>query len=126
LIDSLTQDSSSWEVSPKYTEDFNKFWKTYPSTDGFGNFPATRNIRIGKKDAFKEWNSAIAQGYTSDQIINGLVREIEARKNSSTFRGGNNLKFMKSPVNYLKQKAFLDYEEEPEETEDYDSDDNYA
>lgn len=126
LIDSLSPEQESWEVNHSYTEEFNVFWKTFPSTDGFGNFPATRTIRTGKKDSFREWLKLLKEGYTASQIVNALQREIEARKSSSTFKGGNNLKFIKSPINYLKNKCFLDYEEEEENDTFEDNGSNYA
>lgn len=80
---------------------------------------------MNKKDTFREWQRLLEEGYTSDVIINGLIREVESRKNASTFRGGNNLRFMKSPINYLKGRSFLDFEEEVEKQEEED-DTNYA
>lgn len=121
----LSQEENNWEVITSYSDDFVSFWKTFPSTDGFGNFPATRTIRSSKKDAYNEWRKRIEEGFTPEQMIEGLRKEVEARKNSSTFKGGNNLRFIKSPVNYLKSRAFLDYEEQ-DENEDIGNDTNYA
>lgn len=119
LIISILGEGELPEIPREYSEDFNKFWKEFPATDGFGSFPSTRNIRTGKKEAYQQWLQLVSQGYTPQSIIFGLKTDIEQRKNSSTIRGGNNLKFIKSPVNYLKSKCFLDFEEEEPQTTFY-------
>ncbi len=113
------------EMPKEYSEDFNIFWKTFPSSDGFGSFPSTRNLRTGKKETYQQWMALLSQGYDPANIIRGLQLDIEQRKNTSTIRGGNNLKYIKSPTNYLKSKCFMDFDEE-EETQDIYSDGGFS
>lgn len=87
--------------------EFQTFWDAYPANDGFGRFAPTRDIKLsGKLDAKVEYIKARVT-HSADTILNGLNNYISYLKKTSVTE--NKLKFMKGPLNFLKQKIYLDY-----------------
>lgn len=92
-----------------WKEEFQRFWDKYPKTDMWGRFPHTRNIRTNKEESFFEFKKLMLE-YKVDDIINGLDAYIAFLKTTST--SSNSLKYIKSPLNFLRDKEFMDYKKE--------------
>lgn len=79
-------------------------------------FPQTRKIR-GQKAAVQSAYAQVLEKNQCDEdlLLNALKKDIEDRKSRSLLK--NNLSFMKSPLNWLKEQVFLDFEDSDEEEE---------
>lgn len=98
-----------------YTEQFEVFWKTFPSDDEFGVFPCTRpRIRSNKKATFLAWRKVVEEVPAQD-LLKLLLIDIERRKSSSIRQ--NNLTFIKSPLNWLQSGEYLNFLDEDKDIE---------
>lgn len=99
--------SSPVEVEDKEAidEQFEEFWKEFPKNDAFRQFPKTRDLRLNKVETKRQYRIA-RQDYSHEQLIGALKAEI-ADKSGSTIK--NLFTYMKGSVNWLRDKAFLDF-----------------
>lgn len=83
----------------------------FPRDDAFRQFSKTRTLRSNKVETLRQYKTA-RQDYSHEQLIVALKNDI-AYKSGSTIK--NMFTYMKGSVNWLKDKAFLDFlEVEPE------------
>jgi hypothetical protein len=110
-IDLVVSLSDAGDRAPKaaeYTEEFDEFWEEYPVTDAHAQWGVSRKIRgRDKARAYQQYLQCIASGDTPEEILEGLRAEVLFRKETSIRE--NNLKFMKSPVNFLSLGVYKDY-----------------
>jgi hypothetical protein len=94
------------EVVPlRYTENFEKFWKAYPTTSG-SDFSG--EVRVLRKTTDKKGTLAVfLEEIQTEEQFESLMKGLEKEKK---FRVMNNsMRFMLSPKNYLTRKSYLDY-----------------
>jgi hypothetical protein len=111
LIFHLTTDGGT---PPPYTEEFEKFWRSFPASDKHSHYPKTRVIRVNKEETYKEWLQA-TKTTSSEMVLKALQSEVNSRK-FENFGVNNALKFMKSPVRWLVDKVYADLDVEPQPT----------
>jgi hypothetical protein len=94
-------------------EMFEEWWKTYPSTDCFtvdGRvFTGSRSLRLKKNDCMVLFFKALEEGYTKEEMIAALKREVELKMKMSVQQNRNNLTFMKNTHSYLNQQAYVPF-----------------
>lgn len=93
------------------SDDFDRWWKTYPGTDTFTHkgkdFTGTRSLRAKKDDCKAKLKSIIAEGeYTIDDLIAALEYEVLQKKENSYKTKTNKLSFMQNSLTYLNQRTF--------------------
>lgn len=109
----------SGKISKKVpTEDngFNEWWSTYPGTNVFTYknkiFSGDRTLRVKKDDCRLKFEKILAEGeYTSNDLIEALKAEIEAKKETSIKTGTNKLTYMQNSLTYLNQYSFSGFVE---------------
>ena len=109
----------SGKISKKVpTEDngFNEWWATYPGTNVFTyknkTFSGDRTLRVKKDDCRLKFEKILAEGeYTSNDLIEALKAEIEAKKETSIKTGTNKLTYMQNSLTYLNQYSFSGFVE---------------
>ena len=109
----------SGKISKKVpTEDngFNEWWATYPGTNVFTyknkTFSGDRTLRVKKDDCRLKFEKILAEGeYTSNDLIEALKAEIEAKKETSIKTGINKLTYMQNSLTYLNQYSFSGFVE---------------
>lgn len=113
LVSSLIQVEKPVQVT---SDRFEEFWEAFPKDDEHGMFPKTRAIRVNKLAAKKEYEKLLAEKVSEDTLIDCLNTEVQWRK---SFTNSNFLTYLKSPANWLSNKAYLDSEnyilQEPED-----------
>jgi hypothetical protein len=93
------------------TTEFEKFWESFPSTNGFTynnrTFTTTRGIRVNKGGTIEEFDKILNEGaYTADQITNAMLKDVKIRQIESVKKGSNQLTFMQNCKTYLANRAF--------------------
>lgn len=109
----------SGKISKKVpTEDngFNEWWSIYPGTNVFTyknkTFSGDRTLRVKKDDCRLKFEKILAEGeYTSNDLIEALKAEIEAKKETSIKTGTNKLTYMQNSLTYLNQYSFSGFVE---------------
>jgi len=84
---------------------FEEFWLSFPKDDEHHTFSRTRAIRSNKALTKIEYEDTVVKGITEDTLIEAVKKEVTWRK---TFKMSNYLKYMKSPVNWLRDSVYLD------------------
>lgn len=94
---------------PKLEEDlFDEIWLKFPRDDDYRHFGKTRLIRYNKAETKRAYEEALKE-FSHAQLLAALEREIRYRQDS---KRENLFKYMKSSLNWFKQKAFMDFMEE--------------
>jgi hypothetical protein len=93
------------------TEDFERWWKTYPGTDTFTyngkSFSGTRSMKRGREDCKTKLSKILNEGeYTIDEMISALEYEVLQKKENSYKANENKLKYMQNSLTYLNQRTF--------------------
>lgn len=109
----------SGKISKKVpTEDngFNEWWSLYPPINHFTHkgktFTGDRTLRVKKDDCRLKFEKILAEGeYTSNDLIEALKAEIEAKKETSIKTGTNKLTYMQNSLTYLNQYSFSGFVE---------------
>lgn len=102
-----------------YTQDFDDFWAIYPPSDAWGKYPHSRNIRTNKDESFSEYKKQ--RLYRShEEIKTGLINYIAHLKDISV--ASNSLRFMKGPLNFLKERIYLEFPTKNSKTISYGND----
>lgn len=100
--------------SSEFDEDFERFWKAFPTTDTFEHksvkFVGSRTLRVNKEECRKRFISIVQKGvYTSKQIIDALNYDVLRKKDESVRLRVNQLKYMQNCLTYLNQESFEPY-----------------
>lgn len=115
LLGYLEEDDTSTKgiVKRLKTNDFEKWWVTYPSTNMFTyktkTFKGTQNKRIKKIECRQLFNKYLNEGFTADDIINATEYHFEVAKDVSFKKGENQLSFIANSERYLREKMFEPY-----------------
>lgn len=93
---------------------FDKWWKTYPSTDMFSyggvKFDGARGLRQKKEDCRKKFGEILLEGdYTGDDLVRALEYEIFMKKENSVKQKENKMKYMQNSLTYLNQRTFENF-----------------
>lgn len=89
-------------------KDFEEFWNTFPSTDKWENFSATRSLRQDKEGTRKKYNKLISEGVNPTDILDGLKYQIQLFKRNSTLTD-NKLTYFQASSTWLHQKTYGEY-----------------
>jgi hypothetical protein len=108
LMESMKSDEEVSQLK-YYKEEFEKFWKAFPTSDGHAHFSATRPTRVGKKpEVFKQYMEELEdEKVTPELILNALESHIKALKKQSMLNADNRLRFLPAPKKWLSQKDYL-------------------
>lgn len=95
------------------TNDFDRWWLIYPSTNMFTYknkvFKGTQNKRVKKIECRALFNRYLNEGYTAEDIINGTEFHFQVAKDLSWKKGENQLSFIANSLRYLKEQMFSPY-----------------
>ena len=94
------------ESNTNYSEEFEEFWAAYPTNDEWGRFHFTRKIKANRDEAEMEYAKARVTK-SKEEILEGLTCYIDFLMRTSTIH--NEMKYMKGPTNFLRDKVYLDY-----------------
>ncbi len=113
------------ESKPNIKTDFEEFWKKFPTSDGWGNYPVTRALKIKKEECEEEFAKAINTGLSprnidsnkpgnkisikENDVYSFLFNEIEMKKKASKKTGQNKMSFFVNSLSWFKQKGYLAY-----------------
>lgn len=123
-----TKGSNKFVKKKPASEDFLKWYNTYPATDTFTykgkTFNGTRKLWADKHSCRLKFDAILMEGrFTADQMIAALELEIRQRKEASLKEGSNQLKYMINSLSYLNQnshEAFIRLiEEQQDESDDF-------
>jgi hypothetical protein len=101
-------------VAIKKTDDFERWWSTFPKTDlfeyGGKYFSGSRGMRVRKDDCRKKLLKILDEGpYTIEDMIRALEYEILLKKKESLKENANKLKYMHNSFTYLNQRDFENF-----------------
>jgi hypothetical protein len=107
-----SEENIKYEKKKANKEEFEKWWKEFPTTDTFvykgKTFEGSRSMRVKKEDCKSKINKILIEGeYTIDNLIDALKLEIYQKKEQSYKTGQNKLSYMHNSLTYLNQ---CDYE----------------
>lgn len=113
MADVLEDINTTYSANTDQEEWFNKFWKSWPSTNEHGMFPATRSFKVNKPKAKTEFIKVINEGHSPELIIKAILNDVKLKKRMSITT--NELQFIKNPDRWLRDKEFLNYTEDSHE-----------
>lgn len=92
-------------------EDFDRWWKTYPSSDHFEHkgkeFKGSRALRIYKEKCRIAFHQIINEGeVTADDLIRSLEYEIWSKKEESVRIKENKMSYMRNTHSYLSSRMY--------------------
>jgi len=93
---------------------FEKWWKTYPSTDYIVIkgliYGGSRGLRLRKEECRKKFNDILLEGeHSAEDLIRALNREITLKKEQSLKDNENKLKYMQNSATYLNQRTYENF-----------------
>jgi len=111
LLSYMEDDGNPKELVKRLkTNDFEKWWVTYPATNMFvyknKTFKGTQSKRVKKLDCKQLFNKYINEGFTADDIINATEYHIQMAKDLSFKKGENQISFIGNSYRYLNEKMF--------------------
>jgi len=108
LLDFLSTEGESVKLVKKKPSDdnFEKWWKAFPSTDSFDykgrHFSGTRSLKAKKEDCKVKLYKILNEGeYTIDEMVKALELEINQKKEASIKSNSNKLSFFQNSMTYL-------------------------
>ena len=124
LLDFISKKTNKTFLKPKAEPgEFDKWWNIFPGNDKFTvrgrSFGPTRTFRVKKDGCRLLFNSMVVnEEFTSEQIIQATLYDINLKKSLSFKKGSNQLKYLQNSHTYLNQKTFegfigLEVKEEP-------------
>lgn len=95
---------------PSVTE-FEEWWQAFPGTDTFTykgkRFIGSRGLRRDKSDCQVKFEKILIEGdYTARELIDGLIYDVNQKKESSYKTGTNKLSYMQNSATYLNQRSY--------------------
>lgn len=103
-------------------QQFEEFWNTYPSTDRWGNFGATRALKANLAGCRHKFREIMLEGETTlEQLIKALNFQIELFKNTSKL-ADNKMSYFQNSHAWLHQRTFLQYLEIMKENDNIEND----
>lgn len=102
------------QVRKKVDDEFELWWKEYPSTDSFSfrerRFEGSRGLRQKKDDCRKKFNEILLEGeYSSEDLMTALRLEVRLKKDQSVKDSENKMKYMQNTLTYLNQRTFENF-----------------
>jgi hypothetical protein len=115
FIDSIEESPKLVKLKSK-VDNFDLWWKAYPSTDSFDykgrHFPGTRSLKAKKDDCKLKLNKILNEGqYTIEELIKAIELEVHQKKENSIKTGQNKLSFFQNSMTYLNQYTYESYVE---------------
>lgn len=93
------------EIDNSVRSAFSLWWETYPKTDAHSHFLPKKGLRVDPDGCFRVYQDLLDQGYTSEQLLKALKKELNIKKQNSLRE--NQLSFMPTSLNYLTRKSFI-------------------
>lgn len=114
LLSYIEDDENPKELVKKLkTNDFDKWWVTYPATNMFiyknKTFKGTQSKRVKKLECKQLFNKYINEGFTADDIINATEYHFQMAKDLSFKKGENQVSFIANSYRYLNEKMFVPF-----------------
>lgn len=85
-------------------DDFEEFWKLFPSSDEHGIYRRTRILKANKEGCKKKYSQYIQEGVLHDDIIKALKYDVKLRRDGNNKQ--NNMMYMKNSLTWLNSKEF--------------------
>lgn len=85
-------------------DDFEEFWKLFPSSDEHGIYRRTRILKANKDGCKKKYQQYIQEGVLHDDIIKALKYDVKLRRDGNNKQ--NNMMYMKNSLTWLNQREF--------------------
>lgn len=118
LLTTLSSNGSPREVVQrirnKGDDDFEMWWKFYPTTDMFEwkgrKFDGSRGLRQRKEECRKKFNEILLEGeHSAEDLSRALMREIRLKKEQSLKDNENKMKYMQNSATYLNQRTYENF-----------------
>lgn len=109
-VEVLEQFPDQVEISTEDRVNFAKWWSQYPLNDGHAHFFPKQGLRVNPDGCYTAYVEAINSGYTPEQLLNALNREVNIKKQASVSR--NELSYLPTSYNYLVRKHFIPWIED--------------
>lgn len=114
LLSYIEDDENPKELVKRLkTNDFDKWWVTYPATNMFiyknKIFKGTQSKRVKKLECKQLFNKYINEGFTADDIINATEYHFQMAKDLSFKKGENQVSFIANSYRYLNEKMFVPF-----------------
>lgn len=114
------KDTDILTITKKDDNDFEAWWKCYPSTDTFiynnKTFTGSRALKAKKDECKIKFNKIINEReFTAQQLIKAIEYEVLQKKEESIKNNENKLKYMQNSFKYLNQgsyEAFIELSEQ--------------
>jgi|SRR6478609_4684541 len=108
ILEFLSKEGDDVKLVKKKPSDdnFEKWWKAFPSNDTFDykgrHFPGTRSLKAKKDDCKAKLYKILNEGeYTIDEMVKALELEINQKKEASIKSNSNKLSFFQNSMTYL-------------------------
>jgi hypothetical protein len=99
----------------KLDESFLQFWKTFPTSDKFKQWPRTRTLRANRAKAYRLYSAIVESGeFTPEDLLYALNEDLKVKRESSITR--NNLTYMQAICTWLNKRIFEGFLEDKKET----------
>ena len=107
--ESIISEDTESEDKNEFEKKFEQFWELFPSWDNsvLDYFPAERRLKTNRENCKRKYRNLLKE-FPHEVIIEGLIREIEFRKEKSTGTK-NEFHFMRASETWLNKRTFLDY-----------------
>lgn len=107
----LTKKRAPVEKKIVESSDFDRWWKSWPSTDTFDykgvHFEGDRSFKTNIDGCRVLFKKVIDEGeYTAQDLIDALLLEISRKKESSIREKTNKLKYLRNSHTYLFQRTY--------------------
>lgn len=91
--------------------DFNEWWKIFPSTDTFEynnvKFNGCRSLKQKKEECRLKFNRIVSDGeFTAEEIIDATIFDVQSKMKESIKRNSNKLTYLQNSFTYLNQRSF--------------------
>lgn len=95
-------------------EEFEKWWKVYPSYDDHGQWERTRRIKTNKTRTRQLFQDLLKEGISPTLLTKAVEAEVNLHIKNSVKE--NKMTYFPNPARWLYQREFEGYEEPTEDT----------
>lgn len=94
-------------------QEFEDWWKTYPSYDAHGQWERTRRIKTNKVRSRELYAKLLQENISPELLLKALQYDVNLHQKNSIRE--NKLKYFPNPARWLYQREFENYEESSED-----------
>ena len=98
-------------IKKKIENEFDRFWKIFPSTDTFEykgvKFEGSRALKTNKDECKLKLKAILNEGeYSIDKIVAAVEYDVLAKKEASIKTRTNKLSYIQNSLTYLRQRSY--------------------